>query len=63
MKKVYVKPEMELTRYVFSTDVLRPGKTSGGGDGTILGNERNTGILDDAPAASGDEGGYKRTLW
>jgi len=27
-----------------------------------LGNERNS-VFDDEPAASGDEGGYKRTLW
>ena len=65
MKKVYVKPEMEITNIVFSVDVLRPnpGAGSGGGTGGQLGNERNTGILDDAPAADSDEGGYKRSLW
>ena len=66
MKKFYVKPEMEITNIVFSVDVLRPnpGAGSGGGTGGQLAGERNTGILDDTSVeTSGDEGGYKRSLW
>ena len=46
-------------------DILGPGGGQGAiipGSGKPLGNERNT-VFDDEPAASGDEGGYKRSLW
>ncbi|MBP3213610.1 MAG: hypothetical protein J6M19_02040 [Bacteroidaceae bacterium] len=58
MKKLYVKPEMDI-HYPNLQLCL---ETFSGDD--WLGNRRKNAIVeDDEPAAAGDEGGYKRTLW
>ena len=59
MKKTYIIPEIETIR-IKVEKMLEESMEEGG----WLGNRRKNAIVeDDEPAASGDEGGYKRTLW
>ena len=60
MKKFYVKPEMEIHALELETEISK--KSFGEQGDQEFSNERNS-VFDDEPAASGDEGGYKRTLW
>ena len=65
MKKEYVKPETEIVQFKFTVPTLwgpiNPSQADPG-QGDIHSNERNS-VFDDEPAASGEEGGYKRSLW
>ena len=62
MKKFYVKPETKMEEVEIEVTLKSGSRPGDQGDGPIHSNERNT-VFDDEPAASGDEGGYKRTLW
>ncbi len=59
MKKLYVKPEMDIhyPNLQLCLETISPG------EGDFLGNRRKNAIVEDDEPASGDEGGYKRTLW
>ena len=59
MKKTYIKPEMSVLNMDINMSLLANSEEAG----EALGNRRNNAIIDDEPAALGDEGGYKRSLW